>query len=303
MPIFAEVNGDLRSIRQVQPGPGLYEREIQQLIWSNFEAFYGFDLFPVALDRAVSTGGRPDIVALDESGRVVIFEVKRSIERLQLAQCLEYAGWARRTSLDELGVLYQGGVDFFFADWLEFTGGSTPVIVNPNPILVLVAQDFDNRTSEALAFLTESGVPVYPVPVSVFQNERGERLYHIDSDFESSTSDEDEISPKRHMTTYRFLGERVTLSHLIEANFLRAGERIEYRRPKEGKVFVAGLTPEGNIQMEDGRTFSSLSRAAATLAGVGALPGWEVWLAPERGGRRLMDIRDEFLASVSKEDR
>ena len=91
--------------------------------------------------------------------------------------------------------------------------------------------------------------------------------------------------------------------HFRGRQLLRAGERIEYRRPKEGKVFVAGLTPEGNIQMEDGRTFSSLSRAAATLAGVGALPDWEVWLAPERGGRRLMDIRDEFLASVSKEDR
>ena len=94
MPIFAEVNGDLRSIRQVQPGPGLYEREIQQLIWSNFEAFYGFDLFPVALDRAVSTGGRPDIVALDESGRVVIFEVKRwreiSLEKLPIYYELDF---------------------------------------------------------------------------------------------------------------------------------------------------------------------------------------------------------------------
>ena len=302
MPIFVAVDGDLRPVRQVRPGPELYELEIQELIWNNVEAFYGSDLFPVAMDQKISTGGRPDIVALDESGRIVIFEVKRSIERSQLAQCLEYAGWARNTSLDELSALYSGGADAFFADWLEFTGGSSPVIVNPSPILVLVAQDFDHRTSDALAFLTESGLPVYPVPVSVFENERGERQYLIDSEFEELDGVDDDAAPKRSMTTYRFKGERVTISHLMEAGFLDSGETIEYRRAREGKVFVGTLTPNGQVQVEDGRVFGSLSRAAATLAGVGALPGWEVWFAPARGGRRLMDIRDAFLANAASDD-
>ena len=43
------------------------------------------------------------------------------IERRQLAQCLEYAGWARGTNLDELAGLYHGGPEAFFADWQEFT--------------------------------------------------------------------------------------------------------------------------------------------------------------------------------------
>ena len=42
-------------------------------------------------------------MALDKTGRVVVFEVKRDVDRRQLAQCLEYAGWARTTNLDELG--------------------------------------------------------------------------------------------------------------------------------------------------------------------------------------------------------
>jgi hypothetical protein len=44
---------------------------------------------------------------MDSSGRVVVIEVKRDIDRGQLAQCLEYAGWARSASLDELGSLYR----------------------------------------------------------------------------------------------------------------------------------------------------------------------------------------------------
>lgn len=76
-----------------------------------------------------------------------------------LTATTSYAGWARRASLDELAGLYHRGVDAFFADWQEFTKTSTPSVVNPSPRLVLVAGRFDDRTSDALAFLKESGTP------------------------------------------------------------------------------------------------------------------------------------------------
>jgi hypothetical protein len=79
-----------------------------------------------------------------------------------------------------------------------------------------------------------------------------------------------------------------------------ARETIEYRRAREGRVFPANLTSDGRVQLEDGRIFDSLSRAACELAKIAALPGWEVWTAPERGGRRLMDIRNDFLASLAE---
>jgi hypothetical protein len=43
----------------------------------------------------------PHIVAPDRSVRVVVIGVKRNVDRVQLAQCLEYGGRARNTSLDE----------------------------------------------------------------------------------------------------------------------------------------------------------------------------------------------------------
>lgn len=301
MPIFSAIDGHLRSLRRVRPGAELYEREIEDLLWSNIEAFYGSDLFPIARQPQIATGGRPDLIALDESGRLVVFEVKRAIERSQLAQCLEYAGWARGTNLDELSALFHRGSDAFFAEWQEFTGGATPVIVNPAPILVLVAQDFDARASDALGFLADSGVPVFTVPVGVYEDDQGRRMYQIDSEFEDSAPVEPDGPTRRQMTTYKFNGRRLAVSDLIDAGYLESGEQIEYHRAKEGRIFLATLTEDGRIRAESGTTYDSLSRAAAALAGLEALPGWEVWIVPAKGGKRLMDIRNEFLAALSKE--
>lgn len=302
MPIFEAANGQLTALHQVRPGADLYEAEIENLLWANVEAFYGTDLFPVARQPVIDTGGRPDVIALDERGRLVVFEVKRSIERTQLAQCLEYAGWARRTNLDTLCRLYHGGPDRFFLDWQEFTGTGTPVTVEPSPVLVLVAQEFDERTSDALGFLTDSGLPVYPVPVSAYEDSNRRRLYLIGSDYDDSGVIEPEVpGSRRSPVAFTYKGRRLAVADLIDAGYLRAGETIEYRRAREGKVFPATLTDDGRVRLEDGRIYDSLSRAACILAGLAALPGWEVWTAPERGGKRLMDIRREFLEAVNSQ--
>ena len=128
MPIFRADGPQLVSLTRVSPGPDLYEKEIEQHLWDNLEAFTGTDLFPVSRQPRVRTGTTtliPDVVALDAAGRVVIFEVKRSMERNQLAQSLEYAGWGRSTNLDEIASLYPDGPERFFASWQEFTGIST----------------------------------------------------------------------------------------------------------------------------------------------------------------------------------
>ena len=113
MPLF-EIQGDgLLPFRRVPGGAELYEHEIEGLLWNNLEEFTGVPLFPVARQAPIAGGGRPDMVALDEEGHVAVIEVKRDVDRNQLAQCLEYAGWARSTSLDELANLYHGGAEAF----------------------------------------------------------------------------------------------------------------------------------------------------------------------------------------------
>lgn len=85
MPLFELVDGALRPFTQLRPGPELYEQQIEQLVWDDLEAFTGEPLFPVARQARIGAGGIPDIVALDQSGRVVVIEIKRDIDRGQLA--------------------------------------------------------------------------------------------------------------------------------------------------------------------------------------------------------------------------
>jgi RecB family endonuclease NucS len=98
MPLYEIGADELIPFRRLRASADLYEREIETLMWGNLEAFAGEDLFPIARQPTIRGGGRPDIVALDESGRVVLVEIKRDVDRAQLAQCLEYAGWARTTN-------------------------------------------------------------------------------------------------------------------------------------------------------------------------------------------------------------
>ena len=89
MPLY-EMQGEneLVPFRQLRGGADLYEHEIEDVLWANLADVTGEALFPVA-KQAQITGGRPDIVALDRDARVVVIEIKRDVDRSQLAQCLE----------------------------------------------------------------------------------------------------------------------------------------------------------------------------------------------------------------------
>ena len=110
MPLFEiDASGELVPFRRLRGGENLYESQIEELAWANLEEITGESLFLVRRQAQLQSGGVPDIVALDRDARVVVIEVKREFERRQLAQSLEYAGWARRTNLDELAQMYQHG--------------------------------------------------------------------------------------------------------------------------------------------------------------------------------------------------
>ncbi len=105
MPIFQMDQNALVPFKRQAIASGVYEHGIELLLWDNLEELTGDNLFRVARQAILPAGGKPDIVALDETGRVVVIEVKRDVDRGQLAQTLEYAGWARTTNLDQLAGL------------------------------------------------------------------------------------------------------------------------------------------------------------------------------------------------------
>lgn len=305
MPLYELTEDGLEPFRRLRPSSELYESEIEELVWSDLEAFTGEPLFPVARQAHIPGGGVPDVLALDEDGRVVIIEVKRDVDRGQLAQCLEYAGWARLTNLDEISGLYRRapgheGPEAFFRDWLDFTERTTPLTINPQPRLFLVARDFEGRTRSALDFLRESSLPVTVIPVTVYEDQTGRRIIDIDAEHEPPVPSAVTLSTGPVAVTLN--GRRVTVLDLIEAGYLEPGEQVEFVRPRVGERYEAVVRGDGSFELPDGSVHQSPSRAATNAAGLVSYDGWLAWRVPRLGGTKLHELRAQYVERADASD-
>lgn len=296
MPLFEIGEDELVPFRRVPAGPELYESRIEGLLWDNLDAFVGQPLFPVARQAQLGGGLIADVIALDVDGHVHVIEVKRDVDRRQLAQCLEYAGWARSANLDEIAGLFHGGPEAFFEAWSEFTDTLSPRLIQRPPQLVLVARDFDERTGGALEFLIENNLPVTILRVTLYEDHDHRQFIDIDADHEPeivAMKESGESTARPSPTKFEIDGRRIELSDLIDAGLLKAGDELTWERPRKGKTYRAVVTEAGAILLDDGRTFSSPSRAATEAADVPAYDGWEAWRTVQ--GALLLDLRVQLL--------
>ena len=298
MPLFEVAKDELIPFRRVKGGADLYEKDIEDLLWANLEEFTGETLFPVARQATLPQGGIPDVLALDRTGRVVVFEVKRDVDRRQLAQCLEYAGWARTTNLDELAGLYEGGEAGFWSAWQEFTESDTPIVVNPIPRLVLVARDFQTRTESALSFLVDSGVPVALIRVIVYEDEDGRRFIDVEGEHEIAPASPESM-PTDGLEHTKIEGRRMRVRDLVDYKLLQSGDELVWVRPRNGEKYQASVTATGLIRLSDGREFTTPSTAAAQVAGIAAYDGWYAWRVV-RSQKLLNDLRHELALLISQ---
>jgi hypothetical protein len=284
----------LLAFRALHGGPELYEAEIERLVWENPDELIGKPLFPVARQPVLPGGGKPDVVALDTEARVVVIEIKRDIERRQLAQCLEYAGWARTASLDELAGMYHAGPDAFFAGWGQFTESASPVRIRRSPELVLVARDFHGRTGSALEFLVENGLPVSLIRVTMYEDTAGRRFVSVDGghELEPAPPVPDEASSEMALIE----GRRVQISDLLDAGLLTEGDLLVWLRPRLGEEYRATVTTDGALRLDDGRICSTPSRAAKEAANIPAYDGWYAWRLAN-GGETLHELRNRLSAN------
>lgn len=292
MPLYEVSSQGLIAFRQLR-GAGLYESEIEELLWANLDDLTGEVLFPIRRQPQIAGGGRPDIVALDRSGAVVVIEVKRDVDRSQLAQCLEYAGWARTTNLDELAGLFHRGAEQFWRDWQEFTDTSEPVRVARNPRLILVARDFHGRTNSALTFLLDNGLPITVLQVSLYEDINGRRFLDIEGAEEPAVIGEATTSSTIRISRPNRL--RISLADLLGADLLRTGDELVWNRPRLNQAYHCTVTDDARLRLADGRVFTTPSGAAMAVADVVAYDGWHAWRVQAQGGIPLDDLRQKFL--------
>ena len=292
MPLYEVRDSELVGFRLLRGGSEIYEQEIEDLLWDNLDDFTGESFFRIRRQAKIKGGGRPDIVALDDTGRVVVIEVKRDVDRGQLAQCLEYAGWAKTTSLDELAGLYHRGDQAFFSDWQDFTESDAPVVINPNPRLILVAREFHDRTFAAFEFLTQGQLPIALVRVSMYEDATGRRFVDVEGEHEPEFAASEEAAGIDHT---KIAGRRIRIADLLDAELIMAGDSLTWERPRLGQTHKALVTDQGAFQLADGRSFTSPSRAAMEAADIASYDGWYAWRL-DRNGKLLNDLRKELVA-------
>jgi hypothetical protein len=303
MPIFDLRDGDLVPFRRQQISGGVFEAEIEDLLWDNLEELTGDNLFRVKRQAKLPSGAIPDIVALDPAGRVVVIEIKRDFDRGQLAQALEYAGWARRTNLDELAGMYHGGADAFWDDWREFTDTPVPVRVQTDPRLVLVARSFDGRTGAAIDFLLDHKLPVQKIAVAFYIDDTGTRF--LDVEWESEPEGVSTPPQPGNDTTDAPVDEDsasyLEVSLLDVAGSVSTPADLVWVRPRKGHRYEATLLTEGVIRLADGREFRSPSGAAMAVADVVSYDGWYAWRLGDNGPT-LNQLRHQIAAATTSPD-
>ncbi|WP_435614518.1 hypothetical protein [Streptomyces coelicoflavus] len=70
------------------------------------------------------------------------------------------------------------------------------------------------------------------------------------------------------------------LGPLLDAGLLKSGQRLLWRRRNLGQEYLAHVTPEGSLRLEDGRICDSPSGACAAAAH-GKVNGWDAWRTDE----------------------
>lgn len=307
MPFFQMDDSSLVPFQRQAISSGVYEAEIEGLLWDNIEELTGQNLFRVARQPSLPLG-RPDVLALDRVGRIVVIEVKRDVDRAQLAQALEYAGWARSVGLDEMARRYHGGAASFWEDWQEFTGTDTPTLVLQKPQLMLVARTFEPKTAQALDFLLDNGLPVTLLKVAFYVDEDGHRFLNVEWEEEPETSvltppasatagQNPPTGPTASDSAVDF--REVTLAEV--AAEVGAPRDLVWLRPRKGERYDAVLTPSGHIRFASGKEYRSPSGAAMAAASVVSYDGWYAWRLGD-GGPTLNDVRLQIATKQSQVD-
>lgn len=99
---------------------------------------------------------------------------------------------------------------------------------------------------------------------------------------------------------YLLGGRRVKVADLLSAGLLEPGATLVFRRRRADEVHRATVLETGHLRLEDGRTYPSLSRAAAAAAGVRALDGWHAWFL-EPSGASMDTLRQRLLDKAASE--
>jgi hypothetical protein len=130
-------------------------------------------------------------------------------------------------------------------------------------------------------------VPVDILEVSIYEDADHRRFLHVESEHEPVLASKPETAVQSDPAT-KVDGRRITVADLIEADPLKPGEHLVWDRPRLGVSYGATVTSNAVIELDDGGTFATPSRAAKHAANIPAYDGWYAWKVERPGGMVLL---------------
>ncbi len=132
------------------------------------------------IGRQVPTKGGPlDLLGLDETGRLVIFELKKgALTRDAVTQAIDYASHINDIDIDELSNHLQdrsghGGIEEIedFQDWYDENYPGSSDSLNEKPRIVLVGLGADGRAVRMVNFLADSAIDIQLLTFHAFRKD------------------------------------------------------------------------------------------------------------------------------------
>ena len=168
---------------------GLRETWVQDLVSDQSSGILGEPLLVISREfQGFSTKERPDILALDERGNVVVIELKRGKAGEDAAtQSVKYAAYCSQMNPENVIEAFEG---YFAEHEDEFEEASAKDVllqffadtgtemehINRKQRIILVANEFDEKVSAVAVWLYKNNVPLNCVKLGTYQGADGSVL-------------------------------------------------------------------------------------------------------------------------------
>ena len=183
---------NFEKLQKVSPSDlKLKESWIQDLIVRMPTDIVGEPLLVVAREFAgFGTKERPDIMAVDDQGNLVVVELKRGEAHEDVAtQAVKYAAYCKRLKPTDILEIFRDYVARFEVPLeagdvrevlTDFVGGSEEALqdINRKQRIILVANSFDDRVSAFAVWLIMNQIDLRCVKLNMFRDESGSLMLH-----------------------------------------------------------------------------------------------------------------------------
>lgn len=159
------------------------ENELEEMICQDVSILHD-QWLPIGRQVVTAHGGKIDILAIDETGNLVVIELKRNkTPREVITQAIDYASWVKTLDSAKIANIYKkyskginarfDSLDDALRDKFGITFGDDEI--NQGHQIVVVASEMDLSTERIVMYLNDYDIPINTVFFNVFRD--GENRY------------------------------------------------------------------------------------------------------------------------------